>query len=99
MSSGSLTSLNTSHSCSWRGFAASKERPPTFASMIVAMMGAYVVAPADVQAHLLGRNTVDGVVDSLDGQFYPALEGRPVVRLAQVTWALSAMSWASICST
>lgn len=73
--SGSLTSSNRVHSCLWREFAASNGRWSGLLHEIydigerdVVDLRHLAVAPAQVQAHHVGRNVVDRMIQSLDMQ-------------------------------
>ena len=78
-------SSNSVYSCSWRGFAASNEIAAGRASKHdvddlaqrhVVVVRAFVVAPAEVHPHLLGRDVAGRVVDRLDVQLRAAAELR-----------------------
>ena len=72
--SGSFTSSKTFHSCSCRGLAPSKETAAACStgSMIsrgnVVVVRALVVAPAEMQAHALGRDVFGRRVEHFEMQ-------------------------------
>ena len=75
--SGSFTVSNTAHSCAWRGLAASNEMAPgrseeddidDVGERHIHLVRRFVIAPAQVHPHLLGRDIPHRVVERLDMQ-------------------------------